>query len=313
MDQKARALAKIQADKGLVANRTFAQLTMELGAEDASVHNPAILAMAALIRLDKAAAESARVELANGNIDVHAKKRLAAALGASGTPEAQRALVSLVDPSLAKKAPVIDAIVALALTKAPTDDTGRALLGFMGSEDLGISSTSTLATGAVIRSMTKIASGNAGPLLDALVQGLSRAANAQEKGLALNALGNTGHPRALSAIAPYLASEVVGLRSAAVHGRRFMAGDAADRAVNAGLADAEHEVQKAAADTLRYRPIEAVLPAVEAWFARGPEKTARAVAVRGLEVQKKELAWMAEHGRNAEIKRSAGVLLQQKK
>lgn len=312
MDQKARALAKIQADKGLVGERTFAQLTMELGAEDAKVHNPAILAMAALIRLDKAAAESARAEMVNGNMDVRAKKRLAAALGAGGTPEAQRALVSLIDPSLAKKTPVIDAIVALALTKAPTDETGRGLLGFMGSEDAGIVSTATLATGAVIRSMTKSAAGDTGPLLDALIDRLSRASTTQDKELGLSALGNTGHPRALSAIEPYLRSEDVSLRAAAVHGMRFMEGDVANRAVIAGLSDAENEVQKAAADTLRYRPIEPVLPAVDAWLANGPEKTARAVAVRGLKAQKKQLAWVVDHGTGEQTRRIARALLQGK-
>lgn len=309
MDQKARALAKIQADKGLVGERTFEQLVAELGVEDAATHNPAILAMAALFRLDAKAADKARAEMLNGKSDVRAKKRLAAALGAGGTPEAQRVLVSLVDPALAKQAPVIDAVVALALSKVPTNETATALLRFMGSEDLGIASTSTLATGAVIRSMTTNAVGDTAPLLNALVDKLSRAETTKEKELGLSALGNTGHPRALLVIAPYLASEDVELRAVAVHGMRFMEGDVADRAVIAGLSDTDNQVQKAAADTLRYRSIERVLPAVEAWLAGSPEKTARAVAVRSLQAQKKEIAWMAERSGNAETKRIAGVLL----
>ena len=51
---------------------------------------------------------------------------------------------------------------------------------------------------------------------------------------------------------------------------RFMDGDVADRAVIASLSDPENEVQQAAADTLRYRPIEGVLPAVEVWLSGRP-------------------------------------------
>lgn len=312
MDQKARALAKVQADKGLVAGRTFEQIAEDLRADDAKTHNSGILAMAALLRLDRAAASAAHEEMLSGRSDTRAKKRLAAALGAAGTPEAQRALVSLINPTLARSTPVIDAIAALSLTKAPTADTATALLRAMDSEDQGISSTSTLATGAVVRSMTKDGSGDTGPALDALAQRLSRAETTGEKELCLQALGNTGHPRALAAIEPYLASAEVTLRAAATHGLRFMAGEAADRAVIAGLADPEDEVQKAAADTLRYRSIEAVLPAVEAWLAGNPRKTARAAALRGLKAQKSALAFMADHAAAEATRQSARALLQVK-
>lgn len=309
MDQSARALAKIQADQGLVAGRTFEQIAADLRAGDAKTHNAAILAMAALIRLDSNAAGAARAEMLNDRSDKRAKKRLAAALGAGGTPEAQRALVSLVDPSLATRAPVLDAIVALAVTKDPTAETAATLLGAMDSEDQGIASTAALATGAVVRSMTASGSGDTGPALDALTERLTRATATNDKELYLQALGNTGHPRALAVIAPYLTSSDVALRATAVHGMRFMAGSDADRAVVAGLSDPENEVQKAAADTLRYRPIEAVLPAVEALLASSPDKTVRAVAVRGLKAQKQQLAFMADHAASAETQRIARGLL----
>lgn len=296
LDAKARALAKIQSDQGFVAGRTFDQIAEALRAADSKTHNSAILAMAALLRLDPSAAAAARAEMLGGRSDLRAKKRLAAAMGSAGTPEAQRALASFIDASLAPSVPVIDAITALALTRTPTPETAAALLGAMSSGDAILASTATLATGAVVRAMTQAGSADAAPALDALVERLARAATPNDKELCLRALGNTGHPRALAAIEPYLTSDDVALRAAAVHGVRFMIGEAADRAVVAGLSDPDESVQAAAADTLRYRPIEPVLPAVEAWLAGDLPQTARTAALRGLSARRPELLRLADHG-----------------
>lgn len=312
IDAKGRALARLQADQGLVAGRSFEQLAGELRAEDAKVHNPAILAMAALVRLDPSAAAAARAEIAGGRSDMDAKKRLAAAMGSAGTPEAQRELIGLIDPSLAASVPVIPVLAALALTKAPTAETATALLAAMGSENAAIAATATLATGAVVRAMTLSGTGDTTAALDALTQKLARAETTSAKELSLKALGNTGHPRALAAIEPFLGSEDVTLRAVATHGMRFMAGDLADRAVIAGLADADDGVQAAAADTLRYRSIDGVLPAVEAWLAASPSKTARTAALRGLKAQKTELTRLADFGAE-EPARIARALLQTEK
>ncbi|MEZ4307862.1 MAG: hypothetical protein R3F14_07425 [Polyangiaceae bacterium] len=129
IDAQAYALAKVQADRGLVGGRTFAQIADLLSAEDSQVHNEAIAVLAALIRLDPGAAAAARAEMVSEGRDLPAKKRMAAALGAAGTAEAQRQLVSLLDPSLWPLRWLRRSACGPGADEGPTGETATALLG----------------------------------------------------------------------------------------------------------------------------------------------------------------------------------------
>ncbi|MEZ4307861.1 MAG: hypothetical protein R3F14_07420 [Polyangiaceae bacterium] len=88
-----------------------------------------------------------------------------------------------------------------------------------------------------------------------------------------------------------------------------MVGAAADRAVIAGLSDAEIAVQRAAVGTLRYRSIDGVLPAVEALLGQTTDKKTRSLAVQGLKAQRKALVRLADSAASERTRASARAML----
>lgn len=305
IDAEARALAHVQADRNLVDGKSFAQIAADLGSEVTQTRNHAQARLAALIRLDPAAAEAAGAEVLAGRGDLNLRKRLIGALGSGGTKEAQHVLVTIA----AGSEQAADAIVALGLTKEPTAETASALASAMQSSDRSIASTATLASGSVIRAMTLHASGDTAAAMRTLVAKLAAASAADDKVLYLEALGNTGDARAMAAIQPYLSDEEVSVRASAVGAMKFMSGDAADRAVIAGMSDPEPVVQRAAVRTIQYRPIAAVLPAIQALLGSKVENTVRKAALSGLRAKSQELAFLAENGASEGAKQMAREML----
>lgn len=313
MDAEARAIAKLQADKNLVNGRSFAEIAAGLRASETKTRDLAQGRLAALIRLDPSAAKAARAEVRARDVDVNAQHRLVGALGAAGTKEAQHELVAMLDPQERASSPQLHVIMALALTKAPTAETAVAIKDAMASREATMVSAAVLASGAVVRAMIQSGSGDPTEALELLLDKLARAAEASEKALYLEALGNTGHARALAAIQPFLSDADTRLRASAARGMRFMEGSAADEAVIAALSDPELEVQQAAAHALQHRPMSApVLAAIEGRLGANVDKSVRAAMVKGLKAREREIAWMRDHATTEQLAQTATRMLEVK-
>src|SRR6185437_5651489 len=125
----------------LVGGKDFRELSRAASSKDTSDRNHAQAQLTALFRIEPQTAREAEDAILHGDLDANAKKRISAALGAAGTPQAQHALADVIGSSAAPAARKIDAAIALAQTASPTLETAAALDDAMGSPDPGVSST----------------------------------------------------------------------------------------------------------------------------------------------------------------------------
>jgi HEAT repeat protein len=320
--EQARADGRSAADRQLVGGKAFPEIVAGVRSADTTARNRSQAQLAALLRVDPAAAAAAEEAIRGGALDDNAKQRVAAALGAAGTKEAQHALADVLGAADLPAARRMDAAIALAQGKQPTAEAAGALDAAIGAADPGLSSTATLASGAVVN-QANAAAGNPpdyAPTRDAvqkLVDGLRGARDDQARLVYLQALGNTGDARALPALQPFLASPSPALRGAAVFSLRFFTGASVDEALAAALHDPETGVRRAAASTLSYRrdvsPLEdAIREAVE----EDKEMSVRLAVLDGLKFKLREdeaigglFAWSAEHDAAAEVRNLARQVL----
>ncbi|MFO0590387.1 MAG: HEAT repeat domain-containing protein [Polyangiaceae bacterium] len=307
--------SKKQADANLVGGRTLAQITKELGSAQSKQRNQAQGRLAALLRVDPSQAAGVAANVLHGEGDRNQKLHEIGALGDAGTPEAQRELAKLLRSEETGDLRM-NAAIALGLSKGATEETADALAEAARSPDKKVAGTSILAEGNVVRTMNNAHSGDTGAALQGLVSGLAAASTDEERKVYLEALGNTGDPRAFDAIAPYLTDANAILRATATGALRFMTSSAADAALAKAFGDADLLVRKAAVHTLPFRPIAGVLAAVTGLLEIEPELGIRIEIVKGLSIQIAEdedvtatVEWAAENDPSAQIRQQAQQIL----
>ena len=310
VDAAGFATARRRADDGLVDGASYRVLLGDLAATDVKLRNRTMARLAALFRVQPEAAAQAAASVLRGELGEEPTKRLIGALGGAGTTDAQRALSSILDGDRASSATRDDAAAALGMTRHPSDDSLRALARASRSTDAALASTATLGLGNVIKHMNEQGSGDPSDALAQLIERLQRPADDAERILCLNALGNTGDPRALPAIEPYLASPGTDLRAAAVGALRFLA--SVDDKLVAALQDAAATVRRAAASALSYRAITPMLSVVTLVLQHDPDASTRLALVSALRLRKRQepglaslLAWAAEHDPAPEVRNAA--------
>lgn len=311
----AMAASMKQADVNLVGGRSFAQISADLRADDKSARSRAQARMSALLRVNPAEAKNATKEILHGSADKNSKKRMIGALGAAGTPEAQHELATLLASDAAGHLRT-DSAISLATTKHPTDETANALHRAMESREQDVANTATLASGNVIRQMNTDGTSDTADALQVLINKLANAQTDFEKKLCLEALGNSGDPRAFVAIAPYLSSSSVTLRAAATGALRFMPGAVADAAIIAGMADAEVTVRQEAVRTIGFRPVSSMLDAIDMLLKSEPKESIRLAILQGLQMQMLQepsvvelIEWAQENDPASSVKSLAASIL----
>jgi hypothetical protein len=265
--------------------------------------------MAALFRIRPEEAARAADSILRGALGGEPAKRLIGALGGAGTAQAQQALASVLGAESAASEARGDAAASLGLTKHPTAGSKQALLAASSSSEREISSTATLGLGNLTRRMNEEA-GDTSDAIAALIRGLEGAADDAQRILYLDALGNSGDARALSAIEPYLAHAEVRVRAAAVEALRFMAG--VEQKIIVALGDLAAAVRRAAASTLAYRAITPLRSIVSLMLQKDPDVSTRLELVNALKLRKRQepdlvelLAWSAANDPSADVKSSA--------
>jgi HEAT repeat protein len=279
------ARARASADRNLVDGKTFSQLHGDLSSQDVRARNQTQARLRALFRTDPRAVEEARVALLGGKLGVEEGKRITAALGGADTPEAQRALTSVLRSADVAPLRKMDAAIALGQTKHPTEDTVAALKEAMASQEKVVSSTSALAAGAVVRILNE-AQGNSQDIVQMLSEKLAQATSDGERALYLKALGNTGDDRALPAIQPFFTHDSVELRAIAVYSLRFLRGTPAEQFLLEAIEVNVPQIRDAAVHALADRPLAPVFSAaLEALSKTEPEESVRITLLNTLQMR----------------------------
>jgi hypothetical protein len=304
------ATARRHADEGLVDGASYRALLGDLAASNVKLRNRTMARMAALFRLHPDDAALAAASVLRGDLGAEPTKRVIGALGGAGTQDAQRALSSILDADRASSEMRDDAAAALGMTRSPSDDSLRALARAARSSDPALASTATLGLGNIVKRMNEQGSGDPSDALALLIDRLQRATDDTERILCLDALGNTGDPRALPAIEPFLADPRTDVRAAAAGALRFIA--SVDDKIVTALQDSAALVRRAAAGALSYRAITPMLSAVTLVLQHDPDATTRLALVTALRLRKRQepalgglLSWAAEHDPAVEVRNAA--------
>jgi hypothetical protein len=138
------------------------------------------------------------------------------ALERAGTPDAQAALVMVMEDVSLTQLNRSRSIVALGGVENATDEAIQALLlTHANSPNSLLANTSLLAVGAIGRDLKTTAPERAGGVRGDLSQSLARANGPEELGIALKAMGNMGDPTLTGDILPYVDDPSPYVRSAA--------------------------------------------------------------------------------------------------
>lgn len=309
--------SRVQADRGLVGGRTFQVIAADFTSPDADARSHARARLSALMRLDPSAVGATEDAILHGGFDPLTKSRMAAALGSAGTPESQTALMAILETRGASVPARVDASAVLGLEEEPSPEAQASLRKAMGSSDKEVATTATLALGNTVRTVNA-AAGDSSDAVATLIALLQSAADDSQRILCLQALGNTGDARALAAIGPYLTSADTTLRAVATGALKFMVGATADAAIMAAFGDKEIEVRRAAVGTVAFRPIAAVLAALDHLLRTDPEEAIRLAIVNALNVRLHDdpsiadaLGWAAANDASEKVRKLAKQVLGQ--
>ncbi len=277
--------AQKQSDELLVAGATLTTLTKALAAVrqgDSASKATLEARMSALLRLDPTAAGAAATRIRNGAPHEQADS-LIAAMGGSGTPEAQRALTQVLEDTNVSTDARTASAMALAGTQAPTAETAEALQRASNDHDPDVSHTSSLALGGVAREMRESDPTTASSSVDALLTKLDGAASTEDNVVLLRALGNAGDPRVLPYAERAMANSDPVVRMAAVAAVRYLTRGGADTLVGEAMThDGDEDVRQEAVSTATYRPLDAQLAPLAEVLRHDVMEKVRLEAIRTL-------------------------------
>jgi hypothetical protein len=226
------AALKQQRDRGLVNGATTRTLLAEVRqaaliprqAPDAQKHRSvALRRLAAGLRLDPLAAAEVAELLRRESGDPSLTGLLAGALASAGHPESTNALAGLLSERLPES--TRSALLGnLALTRTPTEQSVAALTQAL---DAPLGDQATLALGSEAKTLGAESS-VAQSAVDVLLERYANARTAPERRLLLQALANSGHPKALPVMRQHIAGQDLELANLATYGLRFMPGEEVD-------------------------------------------------------------------------------------
>lgn len=178
-------------------------------------------------------------------------KAITAALGGAGTPEAQRALVAIVDNPRVPLPVRLNASAAVLLLEQPTPAIVGELQRQMNDPNPHIRGASSLALGSVLEKLDDGHRAERDAGMRTLVATLANAPTASERVIALRALGNSADPRVAELAQQAYGDEDLEVRVAAVHAVRLVPGAQADALIStAMLNDRDARVRIQAIDTV---------------------------------------------------------------
>ena len=299
----------------LPAEITVTSLTADLsdvGPEDGQRELELIETLAQLFKERPHALDSAVATISDG-VPVGVAKAMSASMGSAGTPAAQRALGQLASDDELVTDLRENAIQGLALQTKPTAQTVATLQTLLQDPDTDVSASASLALGAAAR----VADADAGDPFLALVDQLRGAQTIGEQVLYLEAIGNSGDPRAFPLLQDAAAHPDAAIRAAAVSALRFVPTGAADALITAALlGDEATGVRLQAAAALTFRPMPPAMPAIGAALSGDPAPTVRAEVVGLLGRRFNEapgagelLAQAAESDPDPDVRTAAAVAL----
>jgi len=235
-------------------------------------------ALAALMRADPQNIKKAVSRVRGGS---SAQRALLDALSSAGSPQAQGALVSLMND--AKSKPGLQSAAAFSLTRTDnaTAATVTALQGHIGANDaLRVHALFGLGTIARhLREAGEIARADA--IVSTLVQALGQAASPTHKVEVLRGIANSGNAIAFSAVKPLLGDRTPKVHAAAIEAMRLMAHPEVDAILAQAATQPNQTVQGAALDAISVRePSPALQSALETASGATFTTSVRVKAVR---------------------------------
>jgi HEAT repeat protein len=239
------------ADAARVGGRTFGQIIEGLEAlpeyeqrSDAEKREGRVLfsALAAKMRLEDSAVDEALREIKDGSARA---RTLWDAMSTAGTLRAQAALRELIELKDFTMPERRMQMVALSMVKTPAQESVQFLYDKFGDEQQGIQARYGVGT-AVFNLKDKFPEA-AEDAFQILAEELAKETDVAKKAALLEALGNTGYPKAFALVSPYLKAPQTELRRAAAQGLRLIPGTHCDEALARVLDTEEVEIVRISA------------------------------------------------------------------
>ena len=273
------ALAQRNADANLVAGATLPALIGDLDG-DVRGRSRAVAKMGALLRTSPEAVRDARHTLLAKGTPERTANALASALGKTGTPEAQDALADAMKSADTAASTKNEAAISLGLTEKPTTEAKDALAKGAKSADPELAETSSLALGNLARAAQGTPDGDDAVAM--LLARLEASTSPAEKALALDALGNSGDPRAVDAILASVGDASSVVRGAAIRALRFVKDERAVNALVAGALDPDASVRMGALAAIGQQSVGPFLQVLGHVVTNDADVNVRLLAVRVL-------------------------------
>jgi hypothetical protein len=235
-------------------------------------------ATAALIRSDP---KHIPLVVAKVRANSPALRALLDALSTAGTPEAQKALVELMEDRKLSDGVRRAAAFSLARTEEATTATVLALTQHLGSTDpLRIHALYGL--GTIARRLRDAKQSERAEAISAtLVEQLRRGTTPDEQVHALRAIANSGHSAAFDAVQPLLTSDAVKVRAASIDALRLMDRPEVDGIIATRLTQDVAGVQVAALDAIAVRtPNDTLTEALKTTARSAADSSIRIRAIR---------------------------------
>lgn len=234
-----------------------------------------MVALKNLFRESPAAVADVRGQILRGAPRAMAKPTLGA-LGASGSPQAQRALADIASSGKVELDQRTDALIHLGLSPTPTLDTISSTEKLAQSQEPEIRDAARLALGSQTKSLLEAGkSEEATEPLRHLFEAYQNAQTPEEKALILRALGNSGARAVLPLAQSAAFSPSMELRSAAAIAVRQIDDPRADALLDQLLRDGDPEVRLAAVMALGSRALPPHVPALTKTLTEDESMTVR--------------------------------------
>ena len=264
----------------LLGDASFASLVADFeGAKDTHAKHLALARMAALFALRPEALTDAKKKLHEG-ANSETASAIASALGSAGTPEAQRALTDVLDAKAVPVSTRATALMALGFTDKPTRETQAAVLTQMRKADSDLAINASLSMGAIAKHAPDDATSR--DAVDEMIANLQAATTPEDKARWLDALGNAGAPRALSAVLAHTSHPNSVVRAAAVGALRFASGDEVVSVLSTATLDPDDGVKGAAISAIAEQNLLPFIPALDRILQGDRDTSYRIAAVRVL-------------------------------
>jgi hypothetical protein len=306
------------ADRQLVGGAKPGELMRLLARETKpKAREEARARLAALFRLEPAEAERAAREVLAGQANPSLAEQVVEALGSAGTPEAQRALASVLEEARLRPETLTHAARVASRVERPTVALAEALGRTVdGARDASVRNTAALAVGAVLKGLEPLEPGRGHALLEAMLKRCH--ARRVEPVVCLGTLANAGSPRGLAYARSALLHPAATVRAAAAEALRAIPGAEVEALLDQVLlGDPSPRVRAQAATAMSQRVAGPHLRAVATALRSEQSESVRLELVRMLgglkavdEVALALLRDVADNDASEKVRRLASSLLE---